>query len=231
MSITNITDRNLTIVTHQLTRGRAARRVAASWIGQPELDGWHPADVLRVLTRRDHACHNQLIAGLIRRSQNRDADATVLLLGALQTGLWRLAHTYHRRDLAHAFDELIFNTLLVIERVDPTQDQLYDRILGRIRAATPRCPEELPEDPVDELEDRPEGSEDATIAQIEARDTLRRLATLSRNGEIPADRWHDLVAVRLAGRPTHEVARGRTDDHVRADLSRFSQQLERRIAA
>ena len=61
-------------------------------------------------------------------------------------------------------------------------DRLYDRILGRIRAATPRASEWPTEEPVAELDDIPSAADDDLVDQIEAGDLLRRLGQLRQAG-------------------------------------------------
>ena len=46
----------------------AAQRLAASWIGDENLDGWTPSSLLVALTKREHPDHDVLMRGLETRS-------------------------------------------------------------------------------------------------------------------------------------------------------------------
>lgn len=231
MAITNFADRHLTIEARRLTTGRAAQRLTADWIGDAHLDGWTPSSLLVALTKREHPDHDVLMRGLITHSQQHDEDASLLLLAALRPAIWKLAHTYHRPRLHAAFDDLLVSAVHVIARADPSVDRLYDRVVGRIRAATPPLRPDVREECAAEFDDRAMSGEDEIVDQIEAREELRRLAQLRKSGVLADASWCDLVAVRLHGVPVSEVARGRTTHHVRADVSRFSRRLERILAA
>ncbi|MGD9794563.1 MAG: hypothetical protein AB7V43_13885, partial [Acidimicrobiia bacterium] len=209
-----------------------AQRLTARWEQDPHLTGWTPAGVLDALTQRDHHDHDRLVRGLVAASHEHDEAASVLLLCALRPGLWKLAHTYHRARLSDAFDDLLVNAVHVIARVDPAQDRLYDRILGRVRAATPRLRTEHEEQPVAEFDEftGPVG-EDDIVEQLDAREVLRRLGELRQTGAVNERAWNDLVAVRVHGVPARDIARGRTSRHARADISRFGHRLERLLAA
>lgn len=231
MTATNQADRSLILAASRLTTGRRAQRLTIRWAHDPHLNGWVPSAVLDALTDRDHDSHDGLLRGLTACSQSGDEDATVLILSALRPGLWKLAHTYHRARLSEAFDDLLVNAVHVIARVDPSDDRLYDRILGRIRAATPRQGAERGEEPVAEFDDWPTGSESDVVDQLEARDLLHRLSELRTDGGLDPTAWDDLVAVRIHGIPARDIARGRSTRHVRADISRFGNRLERLLAA
>ncbi len=231
MTATNQVDRSLILAASCLTTGRRAQRLTARWAPDPYLSGWTPAELLDTLTRRGHDDHDRIVRGLTTRSQHHDEDATVLLLAALRPGLWRLAHNHHRARLSEAFDDLVVNAVHVIARVDPSMDRLYDRILGRVRAATPRGPDGPDEEPVAELDDFPSVWESEIVDQLEARDTLRRISDLRESDTLHKTEWNDLLAVRVHGIYARDVARGRTTGQVRADISRFSHRLERLLAA
>ena len=232
MTATNQADRSLILATSSLTMGRRAQRLTARWAHDPNLSGWAPAELLDALTHRGHDDHDRIVRGLTTRSQHHDEDATVLLLAALRPGLWKLAHNYHRARLSDAFDDLIVNAVHVIARVDPSMDRLYDRILGRVRAATPRRgPDGPDEEPVAELDDFPSTRETDIVEQLEARDLLRRIGKLREVDVLHEAEWNDLLAVRVHGTYARDVARGRTTNQVRAEISRFSHRLERLLAA
>lgn len=231
MAVTNFADHHLTLAARRLTTGRAAHRLTTNWIGDAHLGGWTPGNLLVALTKREHPEHDVLMRGLMIHSQQHDEDASLLLLAALRPAIWKLAHTYHRPRLHAAFDDLLVSAVHVIARADPSVDRLYDRIVGRIRAATPPLRPDAREECAAEFDDRALSGEDEIVDQIEAREELRRLGQLHRSGAIAAGSWCDLIAVRVHGVPTQEVARGRTTHHVRADVSRFSRRLERILAA
>ena len=231
MTTTHLADRSLALAASRLTTGRRVERLTARWATDPDLAGWSPGGLLDALTHRDHTAHDRLVRGLVTRSQHHDEDAGILLLAALRPGLWKLAHTYHRARLHAAFDDLLVSAVHVIARVDPADDRLYDRILGRIRAATPRTHPSHHEEPVAEIGELADGCEDDIVDQIEARDVLRRLGQLRQSGAVSDSCWNDLIAVRVHGTPAREVARGRSARHVRADTSRFARRLERLLAA
>lgn len=231
MTAKNQADWNLILAASRLTTGRSTQRLIIRWAHDPQLHGRTPAEMLEVLAHRGHHDHDRIVRGLTIQSQDHDEDATVLLLAALRPGLWKLAHTYHRARLSGAFDDLIVNAVHVISRVDPSQDQLYDRILGRIRAATPRASEWPIEEPVAELDDIPGAADDDVVDQIEAGDVLRRLGQLRQADTVHTTDWNDLIAVRVHGTFARDIARGRTPSQVRADISRFSHRLERLLAA
>jgi hypothetical protein len=231
MTANNQADRSLILAASHLTTGRRARRLTIRWEHDPHLHGRTPAELLDTLTRRGHADHDNIVRGLITRSQDQDEDATVLLLTALRPGLWKLAHAYHRARLSDAFDDLVVNAVHVISRIDPTLDRLYNRILGRVRAATSRGPVGPDEEPIAELDDFPSTRDSDIDDQLEARDTLRRLGQLRDADVLHEAEWNDLVAIRVQGIYARDVARGRTTNQVRADISRFSHRLERLLAA
>ena len=231
MTATNQADRSLILAANRLTTGRRAQRLTIRWAEDPNLHGWTPAEMLDALAHRGHDEHDCIVRGLTTQSQHHDEDATVLLLAALRPGLWKLAHNYHRARLSEAFDDLVVNAVHVIARVDPSMDRLYDRILGRVRAATPRASEWPNEEPVAELDDIPSARESDIVDQIEASDVLRRLGELRRADTVHRADWNDLMAVRVHGTYARDVARGRTTSQVRADISRFSHRLERLLAA
>ena len=231
MTATNQADRSLILATSSLTMGRRAQRLTARWAHDPYLSGWAPAELLEALTHRGHDDHDRIVRGLTTRSQHHDEDATVLLLAALRPGLWKLAHNYHRARLSDAFDDLIVNAVHVIARVDPSLDRLYDRILGRVRAATPRRAEGPDEEPVAELDDFPSTRETDIVDQLEARALLRRISELRGADVLHEAEWNDLLAVRVHGSYARDVARGRTTNQVRAEISRFSHRIERLLAA
>jgi hypothetical protein len=223
----NPTDQSLTLNTQRLTSPRHNRRLAADWAPDPHLAGWTPTTVLEALTQREHPSHDQLVRGLAIRSQQRDEDATILLLAALQPALWKLAHTYHRNRTADAFTDLTVNAIQTLHRLNPNQDHLYQRILGRVRAATPRQPDSAAE--TIELKDCATGNEDDLVNLLTARDLVHRIGKL--HDQLDHAAWNDLLAVRIHGNPTNTVARGRTNHHVRADISRASRRLRQLLAA
>ena len=231
MTATNQADQSLILAASRLTTGRRAQRLTIRWAHDPHLQGRTPAELLDALTHRGHDDHDRIVRGLATRSQHHDEDATVLLLAALRPGLWKLAHAYHRARLSEAFDDLVVNAVHVIARVDPSMDRLYDRILGRVRAATPRAPVGPDEEPVAELDDIQSTGDGDIVDQLEARDTLRRLGDLRKTDVLHELEWNDLVAVRVHGAYARDVARGRTTSQVRADISRFSHRLGRLLAA
>ena len=231
MTATNQADRSLILAASRLTTRRWTQRLVTRWADDPQLHGRTPAEMLDVLAHRGHDDHDRIVRGLATHSQLHDEDATVLLLAALRTGLWKLAHTYHQPRLGGAFDDLIVNAVHVISRVDPSMDRLYDRILGRIRAATPRASEWPTEEPVAEFHDIPGAADSELVDQIEARDVLRRLGELRQADTVHTADWNDLIAVRVHGTFARDIARGRTTSQVRADISRFSHRLERLLAA
>ena len=231
MTTTNQADRSLILAASRLTTGRRAQRLIIRWADDPQLNGRTPAGMLDVLAHRGHDDHDCIVRGLATHSQQHDEDATVLLLAALRPGLWKLAHTYHRARLSGAFDDLIVNAVHVIARIDPSMDRLYDRILGRVRAATPRASEWPNEEPVAALDDIPSATEQDIVDQIGARDILRRLGKLREADTFHDADWNDLVAVRVHGTYARDIARGRTTSQVRADISRFGHRLERLLAA
>jgi hypothetical protein len=223
----NPTDQSLTLNTQRLTSPRHNRRLAGVWANDPRLAGWTPTTVLEALTQRDHPCHDQLVRGLATRSQHHDEDATILLLAALQPALWKLAHTYHRNRTSDAFSDLTASAIQTLHRLNPNQDHLYQRILGRIRAATPRQPDSPAE--TIELTDIPTSNEEDLINLLAARELVHRIGQLHERLERVA--WNDLISVRIHGTPTHTIARGRTNHHVRADISRTSRRLRQLLAA
>jgi hypothetical protein len=227
MTGVNPTDQSLTLNTRRLTSPRHNRRLATLWANDPHLAGWTPVTVLEALTQRDHLCHDQLVRGLATRSQQHDEDAIFLLLAALQPALWKLAHTYHRHRTSDAFTDLTVNAIQTLHRLNPNQDHLYHRILGRVRAATPRQPDSATE--TIELMDRATGNEDDLINLVAARDVVHRIGQL--HHQLDSTSWNDLISVRIHGTPTNTIARGRTNHHVRADISRTSRQLRRLLAA
>ena len=231
MTVTNQADRSLILTASRLTSRRSTQRLVIRWAGSAHLHGETPAEMLDVLANRGHDDHDRIVRGLATESQKHDEDATVLLLCALRPGLWKLAHTYHRARLSGAFDDLVVNAVHVISRVDPSMDQLYDRILGRIRAATPRASEWPIEQPVPKLDDIPSSPDGDIVDQIEACDVLHRLGDLRQADSGHAADWDDLIAVRIHGIHARDLARGRTTSQVRADISRFSRRLERLLAA
>ncbi|MGD9998364.1 MAG: hypothetical protein AB7N61_13195 [Acidimicrobiia bacterium] len=232
MTAINLADRSLVLAATRLTTGRRAQRLTIRWAHDPHLRGRAPAELLDTLARPGHPDHDNIVRGLISRSQHQDEDATILLLCALRPGLWKLAHDYHRARLSEAFDDLVVNAVHVIARTDPSIDRLYDRILGRVRAATPRASR----DPhvastAAELADIPSAQDHDIVDQLQARDNLRRLGQLRRADALRQAEWNDLVAVRVHGIYAREIARGRTTNQVRADISRFSHRLQRFLAA
>ena len=231
MTATNQADRNLILAASCLSTGRRAQRLTARWAHDPHLNEWTPAELLDALTHRGHHDHDRIVRGLTTRSQHHDEDATVLLLAALRPGLWKLAHNYHRARLSDAFDDLVVNAVHVIARLDPSLDRLYDRILGRVRAATPRGPDGPDEEPVAELDDVPSTRQTDIVDQLEARDLLHRISELRQADVLHVVDWDDLLAVRVHGIYARDVARGRTTNQVRAEISRFSHRLERLLAA
>ena len=231
MTVTNQADRSLILTASRLTSRRSTQRLVSRWERNPQLHGRTPAEMLDVLANRGHGDHDRIVRGLAIQSQKHDEDATVLLLCALRPGLWKLAHTYHRARLSGAFDDLVVNAVHVISRVDPSMDQLYDRILGRIRAATPRAAEWPTEEPVAEPNDFGAATDIDVVDQIEAADVLHRLGELRQADIGHAAEWNDLIAVRVYGIHARDLARGRSTGQVRADISRFSRRLERLLAA
>jgi hypothetical protein len=227
VTATNPTDQSLTLNTQRLTSPRHNRRLASLWANDPHLAGWTPTTLLDALTQRDHPCHDQLVRGLAIRSQRHDEDATILLLTALQPALWKLAHTYHRNRTSDAFTDLTVNAIQTLHRLNPNQDHLYQRILGRIRAATP--PLRNPAGRTVELTDQPAPGEGDFVDLLAARDLIHRIGQL--HHQIDDTRWNDLISVRIHGTPTTNIARGRTNHHVRADISRTSRQLRQLLAA
>ena len=223
-------DQSLVTTASSLTTGRRARQLAQRWNDNPHLAGWQPADIMAALAEHEHPNHNQLKRGLVQLTQQHDPDASVLLLAALRPALWRLAHNFYGNDPQGAFSELLTNAMLAITRIDPTQDRLYGRILGRARSATRRKAAHRYEELVAELDELAPLSDDRIIQRLTARAALTRLVEMRRTGELPEQGWADLVAVRLHGTATTDVARGRSDHHVRADISRFSQRIEQRVA-
>jgi hypothetical protein len=231
MTATNQADRDLILAATCLTSGRRAQRLTTRWAHDPNLNGRTPAELLDALTHRGHDDHDRIMRRLTTQSQHHDEDATVLLLAALRPGLWTLAHNYHRARLSDAFDDLVVNAVHVIARVDPSLDRLYDRILGRVRAATPRGPDGPDEEPVAELDDFPAIGDTDIVDQLKARDLLRRIGELRAADSLHSAEWNDLLAVRVHGIYARDVARGRTTNQVRAEISRFSHRLERLLAA
>jgi hypothetical protein len=227
VTATNPTDQSLTLNTQRLTSPRHNRRLATLWATDPDLAGWTPTTLLEAITQRDHPCHDQLVRGLAIRSQQHDEAATILLLAALRPGLWKLAHTYHRNRTSDAFTDLTVNAIQTLHRLDPDQDHLYHRILGRIRAATPRQPDSAAE--TIELKDRATGNEEDLVNLLTARDLVHRIGKL--HDQLDHAAWNDLLAVRIHGNPTNTIARGRTNHHVRADISRTSRRLRQLLAA
>lgn len=228
---TNQADRSLILAASRLTTGRRAQRLIVRWADDPQLQGRTPAEILDVLAHRGHDDHDCVVRGLATHSQRHDEDATVLLLAALRPALWKLAHTYHRARLSGAFDDLVVNAVYVIARVDPSIDRLYDRILGRIRAATPRACEWPTETPVAQLDDIEGETDTDIIDHIEACDLLHKLGELRRADTTRSADWSDLIAVRVHGTYARDIARGRSTSQVRADISRLSHRLERLLAA
>jgi hypothetical protein len=227
MTAINPTDQSLTLNTQRLTSPRHNRRLAGVWANDPHLAGWTPTTLLEALTRRDHPYHDKLVRGLATRSQQHDEDATIILLAALQPALWKLAHTYHRNRTSDAFTDLTVSAIQALHRLNPNQDHLYQRILGRIRAATPRQPDSTAQ--TIELEDCATGNEEDLVDLVTARDLVHRIGQLHQQLDRVA--WNDLVTVRVHGTPTNTIARGRTNHHVRADISRTSRRLRQLLAA
>ncbi len=231
MTAENQANRNLVLAADRLTTGRRAQRLTIRWAHDQYLRGRTPAELLDVLAHRGHDDHDRIVRGLTTRSQHHDEDATVLLLAALRPGLWKLAQLYHRPRLSEAFDDLVVNAVHVISRLDPSIDRLYDRILGRVRAATPRARIGPDEELIAELDDFPITRDGDIDDLLEARDILRRLGELREADVLHDVEWNDLLAVRVQGIYARDIARGRTSNQVRADISRFGHQLRRRIAA
>lgn len=190
---------------------------------------WTPDALLAVLDNPHDRANPTLLAALVRRSQAGDQDAAVLTLAALRRGLWTVVHRYHDHDDA-AFDDVLANAALVIARIDPDLDRLYHRIIGRVRAAT--CEHtDRPEDLVAEHPDRAGPDDDPVIDAVQARLTLRRLAELANNLDVPRDAWHALLASRIDGQPANTLAGDRSPEHLRADNSRLARRLSRLLVA
>jgi hypothetical protein len=226
---TNPTDARLETAIRILVSGREARRLAQRWAADPTLSGWSPAALLAVLEDRHDPANPTLFAALVRRTQAGDQDAAVLTLAALRRGLWTVVHRFHGHDDA-AFDEVLANAAFVIARIDPALDRLYLRILGRVRAAT--CEHvERPETLVAEHQDVAGPDDDPVIDAVQARFALRRLAQLASAPDVPRETWQALVATRVHGTPTEELAGDRTPEHLRADTSRLARRLARLLVA
>ena len=223
------TDDRLAAAAKALLSGPGARRLTRRWRTDPVLAGWTPAGVLDTLTRPGDADHDRLLGALVARTQTGDHDAALLVLAALRPGLWALVHGYHRHDPA-AYDELVTHTIFAVARADPAQDQLYDRLLGRVRSAARRANQPSPEEPVAHIPEHP-GPVDPVATRVMARLTLAHLRDIVDAGDIAPEVWAALVANRVHGQPVDELAPDRrAGNHLRANTSRLARHLGRLIA-
>jgi hypothetical protein len=215
-----------------LTSSRESRRLVAAWASDPVLAKWTPARAIAALDRRD-ASRQQLFAALVRRGQAGDQDASLLALAGLRKGLWALVHLFHQHD-SDAFDEALGHAMVVLAAVDPGLDDLHRKALGRVRCrlARQRRWREVPVPNPAELPVR--ACDESIVDQVHARLTLRRLADLAARGQVPEPEWSVLVALRIEGRTSDQIAAsltdGRTAHQVRSDTSRFARHLRTLVA-
>ena len=230
MATTNFADRSLTVTAHHLTTGRRAERLTARWAGDAHLDGWTPSDLLVALTKRDHPTTTLSFEG----SSSTASDTTRTPLFCSSSRCARPLEARPRlpsHSAPRAFDDLLVSAVHVIARADPSVDRLYDRIVGRIRAATPPVRPDQREESTAEFDDR-----ELRVERTRSWNSRcsRRPAPARPAAPIGRRQRHRLVrSDRCPGarHPARDLARGRTDHHVRADVSRLSRRLERMMAA
>ena len=226
MSSRSIADQQLITAAAILCSRRHSRPIVERWSVEPDIAGVLPADVIELIAKPTSPGSNEAFAALARLGQQGDNDAVVAMLAGLRLGLWGVAHKRcHTPD--QAFDELLAHTTLILNRLDPTTDRLYDRILGRARAAVLRVQRhQMVEIPYEDIDRTPFSSyrHDPVGDQVVARLSLSHLAHLADAGTIDSMEWNTLVAVRLADVRSDEIDE-RTGSQVRAQTSRLGRRL------
>lgn len=233
MSYASLADRQLLAATAQLTTRRTLARLHAEWSTQTALAGRRPDEVIALVARPADPDSNPVLAALVRLAQAGDHHAVVAALGGLRLGLWGVVHRHcgHRDE---AFDELLTHASLALGRIDPSLDRLYDRVIGRARAATKatrlvdhlEIPTELPI-PANRSNGRHDPTADAAIARA----SLSRLEALVTQQCIDAATVAALIETRFIGTPAHRLDDARSPAHLRADTSRLARQLAALLAA
>ncbi len=226
MSYASLADRQLLAATAQLSSRRTLARLGATWATEPALAGARPDELIALVARPAAAGSNAVLAALVRLTQADDEHAVVAALGGLRLGLWGVVHRHcgHRDE---AFDELLTHASLVLGRVDPRLDRLYDRIIGRARAATKatRLVDRL-EIPTDApLAYESNGRHDPTADAAIARASLGCIEDLVARHRIDAATVAALIETRFIGTPAHRLDDPRSPAHLRADTSRLARQL------
>ena len=227
MSHRSISDRQLLNAASLICTRRRSRPIIERWAIEPALNSLDPADVIELIARPKLAGSNTALAALIRLGQGGDPDAVVAALAGLRLGLWGVVHRRcgHRDD---AFDELLAQTTFILARIDPRLDRLYDRILGRARAAVLRLKHhQLVETLCDEFFETElgVGRIDPVGDQVIARLNLDRLVDLAADHRIDHATWAALVATRVGGVRTDQIDDPRTPSHLRADTSKLARRL------
>ena len=233
MSYASLADRQLLAATAQLATRRGLTRLRVTWATETVLAGRHPDEVIALIARPAEPDSNAVLAALVRLAQTGDEHAVLAALGGLRLGLWGVVHRHcgHRDE---AFDELLTHASLVLGRIDPGLDRIYDRIIGRARAATTstrlvdhlEIPTELPL-PAHERGGRHDPTGDAAIARA----SLRRIEDLVAGRRIDAATVAALIETRFIGTPAHHLDDARSPAHLRADTSRLARQLAALLAA
>lgn len=226
MSSSSIADQQLLAAASILCTRRRSIRIVQRWSREPAIAGVVPADLIELIAKPTHLGSNDALAALARLGQQGDNDAIVAMLAGVRLGLWGVVHSRcnHRDD---AFDELLAHTTFILRRLDPTLDRLYDRVLGRARAAVLRVHRhQMIETPCADMFRFRSNSrrEDPVGDQVVARLSLSQLARLANDGAIDLDAWNTLVAVRLAEVNSNEID-DRSGSQVRAETSRLGRRL------
>jgi hypothetical protein len=226
MSSRSIADQQLITAAATLCTRRHSPAIIERWSVEPAIAGVLPADIIELIAKPTRPGSNEAFAALARLGQQNDTDAVVAMLAGLRLGLWGVAHTRCRKP-DEAFDELLAHTTLILSRLDPSVDRLYDRILGRARAAVLRVQRhQMIETPsADMYRFRSNSHRDDPVGdQVVARLSLSHLAQLADDGAIDRMEWNTLVAVRLADVRSDEIDE-RTGSQVRAQTSRLGRRL------
>jgi hypothetical protein len=226
MSSSSIADQQLLAAASVLCTRRHSTPIIQRWLQEPAIAGMFPADLIELIAKPTHLGSNDAFAALARLGQQGDNDAIVAMLASVRLGLWGVVHSRcdHRED---AFDELLAHTTFILRRLDPTLDRLYDRILGRARAAVLRVHRhQTIETPcADMFRFRSNSYRDDPVGdQVVARLSLSHLAHLAHTGAIARTEWNTLVAVRLSDVRSDEIDE-RSGSQVRAQTSRLGRRL------
>lgn len=224
-------------VTHQLERhfdrlGRhhPQRRLLARWANDPHLAGRTATDIID-LCRERSLDQNPVVAALLTRHQDGDADAGTVLLTAMQPMVKRVIALRHRVPLNTglldnywaAASHLIGSTSPTVEPVDrhgrptPFISYLGDRLHHHLRRLDPEMrrhhdrvhtgrisilPAGFRSD--DRAAIHPDSHTSATAVEDAAiaRIELTRVRTAVEQGQITAERWQRLVEHRLGDTAT-----------------------------